>query len=274
LNYGVFLFLNMNLGIGMRLYEIMIKHKVIGKFDSTTDYEEYDIDDDDTSWHKTSDRKLVKHPVHIKKLEKMFSKTPYNFAIFVIDNKNLKTKFIGKDITHMRDSIAQYLEQDDVSMIYDNHDNCITLLVLENAAGEINHPMTPWIYAHKLWHFIDDWRSGNSTRHPDVMLARNLTISYEEKQFGLAYDLDYDKCNLIGTSASFKNKKVNSRSEATNELFCQYINTGGKVILNTAHSILSDSDATNLKNNTEHQLEKYFSNILESLVGKIMIVTA
>jgi hypothetical protein len=252
----------------------MIKHGTIGKFDSEKTYQYFDTLDmakDGTSWHKASDRKLVKNPVHINKLEHMFARTKHNFSIFAIDNNNAKVALKGRILNDDRDEVEQFFGEEKTSEIYDDYTNSITLLVAENSADKSDEIMAPWLYAHKLWHFIDEQPSVPSDIMKLKKELKSFIVDYAHRQFG---SFDSGVQQLIGTSAAFRNKEISASFEVSNELFCQFINTGGKVTLDIKNSILNKEQANQLKIETESKLEKYFDDILTKLNGNILFLTA
>lgn len=253
----------------------MIKHGAYGQFDSDVDFNFYgkpsDMRDDNTSWHKRADRLLVTNPTHIKKLEHMFARTKHKFAIFAIDNHIAKTNLKGQVLNNKRDLVEEFLGHYAAEQIYDNYKDCITLLVAENSGDKDDVPMLPWMYAHKLWHFIDE----RDTIPPSVTnlkhQTKQLISDYAYSQFG-AYDSGVHQ--MIGTSKAFRKKQITASFEVANELFCQFINTGGKIHLNQAASILSPEQSEELISVTTTKLEELYEEILTQLKGQILFLTA
>lgn len=251
----------------------MVSHGVYGKLDDTEDYSlRKKIG---SSWHKASDRKLVKHPVHIKKLEHMFARTKHNFGIFVVDDNPMRLALTGQILNDKRNSVSKYLDSEQVEEIF-NTDNRITLIVAENSPFETDEPMTPWMYAHKLWHFIDEQDSVPSDIRSLVDMISNVLGTYAKVYYGSNNGLDGKARFLIGTTKAFRDENLAGGFEVPNELFCQHINSGGKAILSDNPSDRFDTQekANEYRLEVQTKINKLYDEILTKLAGKILFLTA
>jgi hypothetical protein len=249
----------------------MVAHGVYGNLDDTEDYVNSMGKTTGSSWHKASDRKLVKHPVHIKKLEHMFARTKHNFGIFVVDDQAMKKKLTGQILNNKRNIVSQYLDSEQVDEIF-NTDNRITLIVAENSQFKNDEPMTPWIYAHKLWHFIDEQDSVPSDIRSLVNKASSILGEFSKTYYGK--EISGVIKHSIGTSKAFRDKTLAGDFEVANELFCQHINSGGEARLADNPSKLGLEKGNQYRLEIQDEINKLYDEILTKLAGKILFLTA
>ena len=253
----------------------MVSHGVYGKLDDTENYVNSMGRTSGSSWHKASDRKLVKHPVHIKKLERMFARTKHNFGIFVVDDQAMKKKLTGQILNNKRNLVSQFLQPEQVEEIF-NTDDRITLIVAENSQFAQDEPMTPWMYSHKLWHFIDEQDSVPSDIKSLVDMISNVLGTYAKEYYGSNNGLDGKVRFLIGTTKAFRDENLAGGFEVPNELFCQHINSGGRAILadNPSDRFDTQEKANEYRLEIQTKINKLYEEILTKLAGKILFLTA
>lgn len=229
--------------------------------------------DETSSWRLERDWKLVQHPTHVKKLENMFAKSKHNFGIFVIDSKLLRNRFNGQVMNEYESKLSNYLTSEQLKEIYDA-ENRITIIVAENTEEAEQQIMTPWMYAHKLWHFFDEQKSTSKiwelTRE-----IKDLINEYAKNYYGTSI---YYKptSQLIGTTKSFRERKITSDLEVGNELFCQHINTGGHCVLasNMSDRFNTQAEADTYRLEVQDKINKMFDEILTEATGLIMFLIA
>lgn len=253
---------------------------------------------------KDPDYKLVTNPVHIKKVEKFFRNTPYDFRIFVSNLPGLRKH--RESGAYSPENIKSMFGKN-ADVILQNSEGAINVIFLGNY-GDERVPMTPWIMAHRIGHTIvrEDYRMGKASWNEAEKFFFKTINSILFKFYGKQspsysslprkWDLtqEYNALfNAIGTQRSSRTNQIKRPYEFLYELFAQYINSG-KITLNSLPQSLQygrkawgrptkymgirdpelrgEETLINVTQSLSERLETYFAEVLEESVGKIFIM--
>ena len=126
------------------------------------------------SFNHPVDRKLLMHPKNTLKVYKMFSKTPYNFRIYPINEPGLRqfSEIGNVSIGWLRDNIPtahDFLQKNPIK------DDEIVIFYVSNT-GVDKVILTPWMMAHRFGHAIrlrnvawDDFESNMNAMFQSIL---------------------------------------------------------------------------------------------------------
>lgn len=191
------------------------------------------------------DRALVTHPKAVEKIKRQWSKTPYNFDIFVVNDKRVN-KVDFREIGAVPEEFVRKDMKLTPEELPINPSN-ITIIFTNNAAAEKTH-LTGWTMAHRFGHalratrgysdsknaweyFVKELRDiGNEIMSELYRMDTKYKWAENEREFKAMKILQYLSYN-IGTMKAARDKNVRSWYEFGYELLAQYMITG-KVTLN------------------------------------------
>ena len=148
----------------MKIFEIITEAPI-------TDYDTFGMDNkpNNQAFNNPNDKKLITNKNYKAKLVKFFSKTPYNFRIFFVNNKAFGNyaQMNNKNPRQIsRSTVERYFSNKESSEIINrifqtDMNSSITVIYAGNAEtldGEVAdnvQPITPWIAAHRIGHALD-----------------------------------------------------------------------------------------------------------------------
>jgi len=198
---------------------------------------------------RSSDLKAVRNPKWVKKVHTAFSKTPYDFNLYLLNAPDGVMSFDGKYYhTRSYDDVRKYhglislknIEKF-VGFVPPNSEQSITVLIASNE-GDERLALTPWILAHRVAHAImyAD-RSQEHMKSTDLtMVLNNLTVMATSTFSSLRYRMerlnpdlmqgpkDYmvNIAHMIGKFKSARDGTIRDSGEFLVECFTQYITQG------------------------------------------------
>jgi hypothetical protein len=236
---------------------------------------------------KDADRKLVQHPVHIKKMEKFFSKCPFNFRIVICNDSNHELDGqSGGVLTKQSSGFMEKeigLNQDQINKIFDNAGGAITCIFTVNDSDD---PLTPWITAHRIGHMYDDVNHDALTKALRYRLMQVGDLFVPERSGERRPAPVVLARALLTSKAARTGTKLQSEQEAAVELFAEYV-LRGHITLNPIPDSVVVNDYSGMDfdkktmtrqrphNDIHKQLEKEIGEImqkaLQDMVGKVYL---
>lgn len=245
--------------------------------------------------HKT-DRTLLTHPKAIEKIHRQWEKTPYDFDLYIVNDKRVnKEQFreVGKvNIDFVRNQMKITPEE-----IPDPASNHITIIFTNNN-GDERYMASGWILAHRVGHALARGNRGAweyFTRELREIFANILDQVYNIKlKSSRGSSVESDKilklaAQQMGTMKAARDNNLRNWYEFSYELLAQYMITG-KIKLNPLpDKLLSAIEAFGRKRystaHTETQrlynedldmyeetIEHYIENALSEAVGNIYVM--
>ncbi len=249
-----------------------------------------------------TDKKLIPHPTSQLKTQKFFEQTPYDFRLFFsnISGTGRYSEFGIMGPNEVREVFGANAEQ-----IIQGSEDAITVVFVGNK-GDAKVMMTPWIMAHRIGHAVaaseryreyknSTWR--NAEQHFFRTINEILRDYYNvtaTNQFNTQVNWNLRKqysalFNAIGTQRSSRKELIQRPYEFFYEMFAQYIGTGhitlnplpmqkdyGRKAWGRGTQSLRTSDigeeAKYVTETLAHDMEILFSDVLSSLVGKILVM--
>lgn len=247
------------------------------------------------------DRALVTHPQAIEKIKRMWSKTPYNFDIFIVNDPRVnKSEFreVGEvSEQYVRERLRLTPEEVPINP------GAVTIIFTNNVAAEKTH-LTGWTMAHRFGHAVSrmnksiDWKS--FTEHLQKIMKIMLKDVYGidinmSGYFGQPSDMSSKILKYVaqslGTMKSARDSNLRNWSEFAYELLAQYLITGS-IKLNPLPNAIQTGvggwgrkekrgvvNPSTQKMYNDHDLEYYASeletlldNVLGESVGKIYVM--
>jgi hypothetical protein len=268
-----------------------------------TDYVPVDFDKPQGQF-KPVDKRLIQHPVTMKKVEKVFARIPYDVRLFFINKAGLRSQ--RETGARSAEDIRKILGKD-AEQILKNSEDTITILFIGNYGAD-KVMMTPWIMAHRFGHAIQAGTRYNTNNDTNAWLAAEqhffrginklLKDFYgieKNNIFSTKINWNLQKeytalFNAIGTQRSSRTGQIKRPYEFLYELFAQYLITGS-VKLNplpkkkdygrkawgrsTKSLNMKPGSEEESKYTTEilaHDLEILFNDALSNSVGKIFVM--
>jgi len=247
------------------------------------------------------DRALVTHPQAIEKIKRMWSKTPYDFDIFIVNDPRVnKSEFreVGQvSEQYVRERLRLTPEEVPINP------GAITVIFTNNTAAEKTH-LTGWTMAHRFGHALSrmnksyDWQQFIKHLHSvmnemlrDVYgININMTGYFGQPSEMSSKILKY-VAQSLGTMKSARDSNLRNWNEFAYELLAQYLITGSVKLnplpdrIQTGTGGWGRKQMTGVKNKSSqetynnHDLEYYASeletfldNVLGSSVGKIYVM--
>ena len=248
------------------------------------------------------DKRLIPHPTSQLKTQKFFEQTPYDFRLF-FSNVPGTGKF-GEYGIMSPNQIRNNFNKEIADQVINGSEDTITVLFVGNR-GDSKVMMTPWIMAHRIGHAVarTTYTQGNkgAWREAEQHFFRNIneilrdyynikTVNQFDTQVNWNLRQQYSALfNAIGTQRSSRKELIKRPYEFFYEMFAQYIGTG-HVTLNplpvskeygrkawgrSTQSLRTGNIGDEAKYITEtlaHDMEIMFSDVLSSLVGKILVM--
>lgn len=251
-----------------------------------------------SSFRHEADRKLLTNPKAITKITAQWEKTPVDFNVYLVNNKDgIKHKEIGSVTKEWIDTNLPT-----TAPFIDVKPNAVNLLFMNNT-GDERVPMTGWIMAHRFGHVVSrygDFVYGT----PSQRQFHDFTDAREELLRVAAYILNdgfglnahqsrsnpiYQKTLVsfyeqIGTMRSARTGQLRTEFEFIYELLAQYmlvgeikfnpIPTSFKVGRSMVHfKEPDDIDYYNgMLEDLAESLGHMFLNLLNHCVGKILVM--
>lgn len=269
------------------------------------------IGDKEEGSFRPEDIKAANSPAWYRKLENMFSKTPFNFNIYVVNTKDGMARIGGAnyEVRNVSANLEKYAGEIDYDRagrflkmdVIPDKQYCITAILVENE-GTNRISLTPWITAHRIVHAIiesDNFRIRDTISKIGRTVSNIVSFSEQylikQKPQTEVWDLDdynkqlidfYEVVSILGKMKSAKQKKLNSPGEFGVELITQYITTGSVTfnkpdVDDKGRSQKNPRDEDNQTDtdvfvNTLEQYETMLNRSIEELltacVGKIFIL--
>lgn len=218
---------------------------------------------------KDADRKLVQHPVHIKKLENFFSKCETDFKIIICNEA--KTNFDGGAFGELKFNQKDWavetvgLTPDQFDNIFDYADGAITCIFTVN---DSDHPLTPWITAHRIGHMFDDANSEFITEHVTKKVSE--AAKRYMKPPGTFFALSASEIlKVILTSKAAREGKLGSSQEAAVELFAEYI-LRGKITLNPLPKEINVQNYIFTLGQSSEEFDIYLARSIERIMDEVL----
>lgn len=249
-----------------------------------------------------SDKKLIPHPTNQLKTQKFFEQTPYDFRLF-FSNVPGTGKFSEYGIMGPNE-VRNSFNKEIADQLINGSEDTITVLFVGNK-GDSKVMMTPWIMAHRIGHAVaratykqDNkgiWREAEQHFFKTINeILRDYYKVSSTNQFDTQVNWKLRNAysalfNAIGTQRSSRKELIKRPYEFFYEMFAQYLGTG-HVTLNplpmkkeygrkawgrSTQSLRMGDIGNEAKNITEilsHDMEILFSDVLSSLVGKILVM--
>lgn len=224
------------------------------------DYETFGNFNKGSSFRKEQDRKMITSPKAIKNIHKKWGKIPYDFNLYFLNsakgNNHTEVGRVSPDWVkqNLDPSVTQKLEQQNSA---GKLDDAITIIFTNNKAAE-RMPMTPWTIAHRFAHAVRRVKGMNDSKGTYVDAEKHLVsqtaelMQYygksdfkPERELGFYNSGDRDvtrKDQLamiylfqhLATFKSARDKNLRDWFEIMNEIFAQYIISGGTIKFNPA----------------------------------------
>jgi hypothetical protein len=247
------------------------------------------------------DKKLVPHPTNQLKTAKFFEKTPYDFRLFF---SNIPGTGKYSEYGPMNPEVVQEIFGKYAPQILQNSEEAITVVFVGNK-GDSKVMLTPWMMAHRIGHAVQAgarmrgnvgvWRDAETHffRGINELLKEFYGIdkvNQFDTQVNWKLNKEYNALfNAIGTQRSSRAGQIKRPYEFFYEIFAQYLGTG-QITLNplpkqkeygrkawgrSTQSLRLRGNEEESKYTTEvlaNDMEIMFSDVLSSLVGKILVM--
>lgn len=211
----------------MRLHELVSEapltdYKPLGDFERGKGGFRHDVD-----------KKLVTNPVVIGKVQKFFSRTPYDIRIFPVQVRGGARWVEYGEVD--RDTLVKAVGEDNAQRILTGQSPDNVTIVFTNNTGAERIPLTPWMMAHRIGHAI---RKGGAAiaweqayKHfwtqLDEIMRDYYGLRVERGSYNVSNPDQYRAMiDAIGTMRSARQKTISRISEFPYEMFAQYLNTG------------------------------------------------
>lgn len=205
----------------------------------------------ESSFKSPVDRKLLTHPKAIEKIKTQWNKTPYDFDIYLVNDKRVNReefREVGEvDLNFVRNKLKLTKEE-----LPDPPENVITIIYTNNR-GANRYMASGWILAHRLGHALRLGESSSSwhwNEFTDSLEARFREMLKEIYGIDLRNSYGVDSSKLLkhfaehlGTMKTARDKNLTSWFEFAYELLAQYLITGKIVFNPIPRSIMSNYDA-------------------------------
>ena len=261
-----------------------------------------------SSFRHATDRKLLTNPKAITKITAQWEKTPVDFNVYLVNNKDgIKYGEIGAVTKEWIDT-----KLPTTAPFIDVKPNAVNLLFMNNS-GDERVPMTGWIMAHRFGHVVSRYNGQSGLQFSDFTDVREellrVTASVLNDGFGFNYpgheitptrhllltlsnprQAARDQKTMvsfyeqIGTMRSARTGQLRNEFEFTHELLAQYMLTGEikfnpiptsfKVGRSTVRlKYPDDLDYYNgMLDDLAESLGHMFLNLLNHCVGKILVM--
>lgn len=191
------------------------------------------------SFRSEVDRKLVTHPVNIKKIHTFLENSRFDFRVFVLNQRGAsrytETGVMNYDLFY--DAFGKQV----ANAVFGSGagtDDAITIVYVGNSGAE-RVMFTPWVMAHRFGHAIQATvrRGGHAEAWQSVERyfftgVNRLLTDYYRQQMSLR-GIDFNKTavynaffNSIGTMRSARTNQIKRPYEFLYECFAQYLQSG------------------------------------------------
>lgn len=253
-----------------------------------------------SSFRHEPDRKLLTNPKAITKITAQWEKTPVDFNVYLVNNKEgIKHSEIGAVTKEWLDTNLPT-----TAPFIDIKSNAVNLLFMNNR-GDERVPMTGWIMAHRFGHVVSRYNGQYEQpgrQFPDFTDARSelLRVTAYVLNDGFGLNIPEHEANLrrkpisqktmvsfyeqIGTMRSARTGQLRTEFEFTHEILAQYMLTG-KITFNSipmsfkvGRSMVNFKEPDDLDyyngmlEDLADSLGHMFLNLLNACVGKILVM--
>lgn len=240
------------------------------------------------------DRKLLTHPKAIEKITKQWEKTPFEFDLFVINDKRVRS-FVEIGTVGFQDMVRNKMKLTPEE-VPDPNPGHITILFTNNS-GDERYMASGWILAHRFGHALNTSRdvSGQEwkafTQRLEILFGQILKdvygVNLDRAPVGQRLSYRYPNEQILkyaaqqlGSMKSARDNNLRSWYEFAYELLAQYMLTG-KITLNPLPEKMvvglkgwgrkdtrqADSSTQAMYNN--HDLE-YYADELENMLEQVL----
>lgn len=258
-----------------------------------TDYEPRGFEPGKTGgFRRASDRALVTNPVVMGKLEKFFSRTPYEFRLFPIQVRGGAAHLETGEVSPQQ--LTDIVGEENAQRVLSGHTGDTITVVYTNNTGANPVPMTPWIMSHRIGHAVrmknPAWKTLELSFF--AVIQEILTDYYGVNIDNLATQnmLYQTLFTQIGTMRSARRGLLPRPYEFLYEMLTQYINSG-QVQFNPAPQTLysnrrawgrpqairsisaeSQREVNNMLQTLSRDMSLYFNDVLNWAEGRIFVV--
>lgn len=264
-------------------------YKTIGNFDKAS------------SIKNPVDRRLLSNPRAIDKIKRQWEKTPYDFDIYVMNDKRVngpnREQFYERGevtIDFVRNKMKLTPEE-----FPDPTGNNITVIFTNNN-GDERYMASGWILAHRVGHVF---ARGMSTMNDWEFFTKHVREVFRDLLSGV-YDIDLrymdrteadnilkNLAHQIGSMKSARDNNLRNWYEFAYELFAQYLLTGKITFRPLPNSVVTKVAAfgretrTSVYSPEQHQMynnhdldyyatnmDTFIENVLDRAVGRIFVM--
>jgi hypothetical protein len=242
---------------------------------------------------RSDDLKAVQSPKWQEKLSNFFSRTPYNFNIYVYNGgEDGRIHFPhptpGRKGTDLKVTDLIYLEnfsgvyypdlfQRTFGFVPPDYQGAISVMLVENE-GNDRLPLTPWMVAHRIAHALNMPSRDDFFDH---LTDAEIKETWKNAFTGMVKFRDVmceflggdysDIAALIGKTRAMRSRKLSNPGEFFMEMITQYI-VQGSLTFNRAPDLeavgLTDQTLRDWEISLNSKLKRFFG----SCVGKIFVL--